>query len=134
DARHGLERRRTDAGSARRRPRPFGARARNSRRAAARGGGRAPPAGDPEISCGRGRGVKISAISARREDFGLTRPYTIAFDTTDSVENFIVRIATDGGAVGFGAASPAPHVTGESLDGCGRALSPEKLSWLIGAD
>jgi L-alanine-DL-glutamate epimerase-like enolase superfamily enzyme len=78
--------------------------------------------------------VKISAISARREDFGLTRPYTIAFDTTDSVENFIVRIETDGGAVGFGAASPAPHVTGESLDGCGRALSPEKLSWLIGAD
>jgi L-alanine-DL-glutamate epimerase-like enolase superfamily enzyme len=78
--------------------------------------------------------VKITAVSARREDFGLTRPYTIAFDTTDSVENFIVRIETDGGAVGYGAASPAPHVTGESLEDCGRALTPENLDWLVGAD
>jgi L-alanine-DL-glutamate epimerase-like enolase superfamily enzyme len=76
--------------------------------------------------------VKITGISARREDFGLTRPYTIAFDTTDSVENFVVRVETDSGAAGWGAASPAPNVTGETLEACGGALAPERLGWLVG--
>ena len=76
--------------------------------------------------------MRITRVAATREDFGLTRPYTIAFDTTDSVENVIVRVETDSGATGWGAASPAPHVTGETLDACAAALSEEGLGWLVG--
>ena len=78
--------------------------------------------------------MKIRTIDSRVESLGLTRPYTIAFDTTDSVDNAVLRIETEDGFVGLGAASPAPHVTGESLDACAKALSSEAVAWLIGRD
>ncbi len=78
--------------------------------------------------------MKITKISSRVEDFGLTRPYAIAFDTADSVENVILRVETDAGLSGAGAASPAPHVTGETHEACAAALSPDSLAWLVGRD
>ncbi len=78
--------------------------------------------------------MRITAVSSSREDFGLTRPYTIAFDTTDSVENVVLLIETDTGASGRGAASPAPHVTGETIEACAEALGAENLGWLVGRD
>ncbi len=78
--------------------------------------------------------MRIAAVSSRVESLGLTRPYTIAFDTTDAVENVFVRIETGGPFVGRGAASPAPHVTGETVAACAQALAPDALSWLVGRD
>jgi L-alanine-DL-glutamate epimerase-like enolase superfamily enzyme len=78
--------------------------------------------------------MRIAAVSSRLEDFGLTRPYTIAFQTADSVRNVIVRLATEEGLVGLGAASPEPRVTGETLEACVEALGPESLAWLVGRD
>ena len=78
--------------------------------------------------------MRIVAIESRIEDFGLTRPYTIAFQTADSVRNVVLRVATDSGHVGFGAASPEAHVTGETFDACAAALEPDALSWLVGRD
>lgn len=78
--------------------------------------------------------MKIAAISARVEDFGLTRPYTIAFHTADSVENVIVLLHTAEGLVGRGTASPEPRVTAETLEACREALRPESLDWLVGRD
>jgi L-alanine-DL-glutamate epimerase-like enolase superfamily enzyme len=68
------------------------------------------------------------------EDFGLTRPYTIAFQTADSVRNVVVRVATEEGLVGLGAASPEPRVTGETLEACAEALGLGSLDWLVGRD
>jgi L-alanine-DL-glutamate epimerase-like enolase superfamily enzyme len=78
--------------------------------------------------------MRITSFSSRLEHFALTRPYTIAFDTTDSVENAILRVETEDGRVGWGAASPGPHITGETLDACVEALRPESLAWLVGQD
>ena len=78
--------------------------------------------------------MRVAAVTSRVEDFGLTRPYTIAFETTESVRNVVVRIETDDGLAGWGAASPAPHVTGETLDACAAALAPENVLWLVGRD
>ena len=78
--------------------------------------------------------MKIAAVSSRVEDFGLTRPYTIAFQTADSVQNVIVRLTTEEGLVGLGAASPEPRVTGETLEACAEALEPGSLEWLVGRD
>ena len=78
--------------------------------------------------------MRIASVESRVEDFGLTRPYTIAFQTADSVRNVVVRILTDSGQVGWGAASPEAHVTGETFDACAAALTPDALRWLAGRD
>lgn len=78
--------------------------------------------------------MRITAVASRVEAFGLTRPYTIAFRRIDSVENVILRVETDSGLVGWGAASPEPRVTGETMEACREALAPESLAWLHGRD
>ena len=76
--------------------------------------------------------MKVRRISTWIEHFELSRPYTIAFRTVDSVRNGIVRIETDDGSVGLGCASPERFVTGETWDACGAALAEPGLQWLVG--
>ena len=79
--------------------------------------------------------MRIRRLSARREEFPLTRPYAIALqETTASVANVILRIDSDSGRTGWGAASPAPNVTGETPEACEAALSEERIAWLRGRD
>jgi L-alanine-DL-glutamate epimerase-like enolase superfamily enzyme len=78
--------------------------------------------------------VKIVSAETRVEAFGLTRPYTIAFRRIESVENVILRIGTESGLIGLGAASPEPRVTGETMEACRDALGRERLQWLVGRD
>ena len=76
--------------------------------------------------------MKIRSVSSSIEHFELTRPYTIAFRTVDSVRNGIVRIETDDGSLGLGCASPERFVTGETWDACEDALDERGLRWLVG--
>ncbi len=78
--------------------------------------------------------MRIVSASSRVEALGLTRPYTIAFRRIESVENAIVRLETDSGLVGMGAASPEPKVTGERMEDTRSALERERLGWLIGRE
>ncbi len=78
--------------------------------------------------------MKIVSAESRVEAFGLTRPYTIAFRRIESVENVILRIGTESGLLGLGAASPEPRVTGETMEACRDALGGERLQWLVGGD
>ena len=78
--------------------------------------------------------MRIVSVSSRTENFGLTRPYAIAFRQVDSVANVILEIRTAEGAVGLGAASPEPGVTGETLEACRANLEERNLSWLVGQD
>lgn len=79
--------------------------------------------------------MRIRAASSRLEEFALTRPYAIAQqEVTSRVENVIVRIDAESGETGWGAASPAEHVTGETIDACRQALAQESLAWLMGRD
>lgn len=59
--------------------------------------------------------MKIKHIHCWREDLELSRPYTVAFNTFDRVENFFVRLETESGLWGIGSGSPAPYVTGEKV-------------------
>jgi len=77
--------------------------------------------------------VRIVEARGQRERLGLTRPYTIASRSVDSVENVIVTLRT-GRHAGFGAAAPDPGVTGETLAASAAALSEEGLAWLVGQD
>ncbi len=67
--------------------------------------------------------MKIDRIKFWKEDLELTRPYTIAYDTIDSVENLFVILETETGITGIGAGSPAPGVTGETMAKSMDALS-----------
>lgn len=67
--------------------------------------------------------MKIKKIQTWKENLELIRPYTIAYETTDFVENLFVLLEADNGAIGIGAGSPADDVTGESIKACEDALA-----------
>ena len=78
--------------------------------------------------------MRIVRTESRVESLGLTRPYTIAFRSIESVQNTVLRLETDAGLVGLGAACPEPRVTGETLEACRDALAEERLAWLMGRE
>lgn len=65
---------------------------------------------------------KITRARVWKEDLKLTRPYTIAFETIDAVENLFICLETGSGTQGLGAASPSREVTKETLDQAEKAL------------
>jgi len=67
--------------------------------------------------------VKIADIEWRSVDVPLTQPYEIARVVTDRVDILYLRMRTDEGLDGWGAASPCDDVTGETLDMCKAALA-----------
>ena len=78
--------------------------------------------------------MNITATEAWVESFELTRPYTIAYKTFNSVENVIVKIRSGRGKIGLGAAAPVSDVTGETCDICKDSLLSDRLDWLTGKD
>ena len=60
--------------------------------------------------------MKITNVSYERLDLKLSEPYTIAYETVDNTVNFILKIETDKGFVGYGCAAPDKVVTGETPD------------------
>jgi L-Ala-D/L-Glu epimerase / N-acetyl-D-glutamate racemase len=78
--------------------------------------------------------MKIQSIKVWKENLELTRPYTIAYETFESVENLFVSLETDSGMTGIGAASPSEDVTGESIINCQQALENKLEPLLQDAD
>ena len=66
---------------------------------------------------------KITSVRVWKENLKLTRPYTIAFATIDSVENLCILLETQDGVTGLGTASPSQEVTGENMEQAQKALS-----------
>ena len=78
--------------------------------------------------------MKIIKTQHWTEQLELTRPYRIAGITFSDVENHFVRIELQNGLCGYGAASPASHVTGESLQDTSQALDEHLDATLKGRD
>ncbi len=78
--------------------------------------------------------MKLASFSSWQESFKLTRPYTIAFQTFDSVDLMVVRLQDSEGRIGVGTASPVEEITGESLQACRAALAYDALGWMLGRD
>jgi len=78
--------------------------------------------------------MKIKKISIWKEDLELTRPYSIAYERIEAVENVFVLIQAENGMVGLGSASPDEEVTGESLGHCQQILNKELEPILLDAD
>jgi L-alanine-DL-glutamate epimerase-like enolase superfamily enzyme len=78
--------------------------------------------------------MKIKKISIWKENLELTRPYTIAYERIEAVENVFVLIEAENGMVGMGSASPGEEVTGENIEHCQQILEQELEPILVGAD
>jgi L-alanine-DL-glutamate epimerase-like enolase superfamily enzyme len=78
--------------------------------------------------------MKITQTTYWTEQLELTRPYTIAYERIDSVENIFVCLQAEDGSIGVGVAAPDAEVTGESVQDCSRALETRLDSLLMGAD
>jgi L-alanine-DL-glutamate epimerase-like enolase superfamily enzyme len=78
--------------------------------------------------------MKITKATYWTEQLELTRPYTIAYERIDSVENIFVCLQAEDGSTGVGVAAPDAEVTGESGQDCSRALETGLESLLVGAD
>ena len=76
--------------------------------------------------------MNIASVEAWRESLALTRPYTIAYQTTSNIELFFVRLVAENGTVGLGSAAPVEGITGETAAACGAALG--EIGWLEGKD
>ncbi len=78
--------------------------------------------------------MKIKKISIWKENLELTRPYVIAYERIEAVENVFVLIEAENGMVGLGSASPGEEVTGESLRYCQDILEQNLETILLDAD
>ncbi len=78
--------------------------------------------------------MRIKSIRAYRRNLALTKPYTIAYQTTSDVENIFLEIELENGLIGLGAANPSFEVVGESPEQTLQNLQSEWLSGLVGRD
>lgn len=78
--------------------------------------------------------MKIAAINITKENLALTRPYSIAYKTVDSVENVIVELHLENGIIGRGAANPSKYVVDKDVDDTYRRLTEDGLATFRGAD
>lgn len=78
--------------------------------------------------------MRIKSIKSWNADLENTKPYTIAFKTTDKVSNAFVEITLDNGVTGIGAGNPSEYVTGEHFNQTVDALNENNISFLVGRD
>ena len=75
---------------------------------------------------------KILDVECWIENLKLAKPYTIAFQTVESVENFFVKIRLDDGTWGIGSGAPAEFITGEPLLPAYSLLKERLPAYLVG--
>lgn len=78
--------------------------------------------------------MKIIGFEHWTEPLALKRPYRIAGRTIADVENHFVRLEAANGTCGYGAASPAEEVTGESMSDCAAAARQYLEACVAGRD
>ena len=78
--------------------------------------------------------MRIKSVRASCRDLALIKPYTIAYETIDSVENVFLEIELFNGLIGIGAANPDPDVVGESPEQTLQNLQTDWVAALIGQE
>ena len=78
--------------------------------------------------------MKIKAIRAYDKNLELTKPYTIALDTFTHAHLAFLELELDNGIVGYGSASPAEYVVGETTTKTLENLNSDVVQSLIGRD
>jgi len=66
--------------------------------------------------------MKIKHLETLAVSLPMVKPLKMAFEEVKSAENVLVRLATDGGVVGWGGAATAPTMTGETVSSMTAAI------------
>jgi L-Ala-D/L-Glu epimerase len=78
--------------------------------------------------------MKITAVRSYLKKMALTKPYTIAYQTFSDVSIAFLEVELQNGIIGYGAASPAEEVVGESTAQTLAKLSTEFVQGFTGMD
>jgi L-alanine-DL-glutamate epimerase-like enolase superfamily enzyme len=78
--------------------------------------------------------MKIVAVKAYLRKMALKKPYTIAYNTFTEVSLAFLEIELANGMIGYGAASPAEEVVGETTEQTVVNLNTDFVSKLVGRD
>ena len=78
--------------------------------------------------------MKITEVRIGRISVPLRVPFKTALRRVDSVEDVIVEIHTDTGAVGYGEAPPTGVITGDTTGAIIGALKDHIIKTIIGRD
>ena len=78
--------------------------------------------------------MKITEIRLGRISVPLRVPFKTALRSVDSVEDVIVEIHTDNGAVGYGEAPPTGVITGDTTGAIIGAIQDHMVKTLVGRD
>lgn len=78
--------------------------------------------------------MKIVAVKAYLRKMALKKPYTIAYNTFTEVSLAFLEIELANGMIGYGAASPAEEVVGETTEQTVLNLNTDFVSKLVGRD
>jgi muconate cycloisomerase len=78
--------------------------------------------------------LRIRRVDAIPVALPLAKPMLMAAETIAKAENLIVRLEADNGLVGWGEATVAPTMTGDTLPGIVAAVRKHMAPLLVGAD
>lgn len=78
--------------------------------------------------------MKITRVTYERLDLKLRKPYVIAYETVSFAVNFILKLETNIGLVGYGCAAPDVPVTGETPEAVAAAITEVIEPYLLGKD
>jgi o-succinylbenzoate synthase len=78
--------------------------------------------------------MKITAIKTGRIAVPLKKPFKTALRTLETIENIVVRVATDTGAVGYGEAAATAAITGETVGSISYTVEQVIAPVLIGME
>lgn len=78
--------------------------------------------------------MTIKSIQIYKKNLALTRPYTIAFNTTTDVEAVFVEITLTNGMKGLGSANPSKEVVGEDVNDAFASLQSDAIQKYVGRD
>jgi L-alanine-DL-glutamate epimerase-like enolase superfamily enzyme len=76
--------------------------------------------------------MKISDIRLGQLSIPLRTPFKTALRTITRVEDVLLTISTDQGAVGYGSAAPVTPITGDTADGIRAAIAGPVKKYLVG--
>jgi L-alanine-DL-glutamate epimerase-like enolase superfamily enzyme len=78
--------------------------------------------------------MRITRVEAWSVHIRLAEPYTISYETIESVKNVVLRIETNRGILGYGCAAPDKHITGETSESVLRCVDDVVRPSIKGSD
>ena len=78
--------------------------------------------------------MKIKEIRAYKMDLGLTKPYTVTYQTFSDAVNAFLEIELENGIIGMGAAAEGVFVTGEAMKETMANLYSDNVQKWVGKD